>query len=492
MNPRCLLAAAAVASICACGSDVGRPSTDRAGTAVSAATQSTASASTAVAAPAIPSGCDLIPPDEIERIAGPLQGEPKREGNGCWYYVAMDTTSSEWKQLRAGAERARAGGMDDRAIELYHPTRAGLYVEVDVRGDGQATQGASPPEGWDEVGASRTGAVFNGRAGYVRVAVRLQQLRLPPDTVVAVASRVRDRIPNSPIAHPAADHSPQAAAGQDPCSVLTRDEAEAVLGKLVATPFRTRERTPLADPSGKSCAYLTAGHRALMLTPTWEYGRLELDAERMVGGIVRQVADLPGIEGDTLEGPWDDAIVGLSGELLLLKGPHALGIRYQMSSTDAAGALRLAGPALKRLAAAPEPERPRVTADGCLPEATVGELVESPARLVFNAMSAAGMCNYTLRSDPTVSIELAVQPAQRADDIFAQLQQRVRLARGESAEAERISVGEGGWAFGGRSQSEAAARRGGKVYHARMIYPLSTTIPDRKNAMVQLVTRMME
>jgi hypothetical protein len=486
------LLAAAVASICACGSDAGRASTQRTESAVGTTTQPAASAGTAVAAAAIPSGCDLIPPDEIERIAGPLKGEPTREGNGCWYYVAMDTTSAEWKQLRAGADRARAAGMDDRAIELYHPTRAGLYVEVDVGGDGQATRDAPPPEGWDEVRASRSGAVFHGRAGHVRVAMRLQQLRLPPDTLVAIAGRVRDRIPDGPIAHPAADHSAQAAAGKDPCSVLGREEAETVLGKLVATPFRTRERTPLADPSGKSCTYLTAGHRALVLTPTWEYGRLELDAERMVGGIVRQVADLPGIEGDTLEGPWDEAAVGLSGELLLLKGAHALAIRYQMSSTDAAGALRLAGPALKRLAAAPEPERPRVTADGCLPEATVGELVESPARLVFNAMSAVGMCNYTLRADPTVSIELAVQPAGAADEIFAELQQRMKLARGQSAEAERISIGEGGWAYGAGSQSEAAARRGGKVYRARMIYPLSTASPDRKDAMVQLVTRMME
>jgi hypothetical protein len=107
-------------------------------------------------------------------------------------------------------------------------------------------------------------------------------------------------------------------------------------------------------------------------------------------------------------------------------------------------------------------------------------------------MSASGMCNYTLREDPTVSIELAVQPAQRADDIFAELRQRVRLARGESAEAERISIGEGGWAYGAGSQSEAAARSGGKVYRARMTYPMRTTSPDRKNAMVQLVTQMMQ
>jgi hypothetical protein len=133
--------------------------------------------------------------------------------------------------------------------------------------------------------------------------------------------------------------------------VLTREEAEAVLGKLVVAPFRTRERTPLADPSGRSCAYLTTGHRVLVLTPTWEYGRMDLNAARMVGGIVRQVADLPGIEGDTLEGPWDEAAVDLEGELLLLKGEHALGIRYRASSTDAGGAIRLARPSLERLAA---------------------------------------------------------------------------------------------------------------------------------------------
>jgi hypothetical protein len=348
MNSRYLLAAAAVASICACGSDAETASTERA----------RGVASAPVAPPAIPSACELIPPDEIERIAGPLDGEPKREDRGCWYYVAMDTTSAEWKRLREGAERARAAGMDARAIELYHPTRAGLYGEVNVGSEGQP-QTDKQPAGWDEASASRSGAVFNGRAGHVRVAVRLQQLRLPPDTVVAIASRVRDRIPDGPIVHPAADRSGQPPPGQDPCSVLTREEAEAVLGRLIVGPFRTKDRTPLADPAGKSCAYLTPGHRVLVLTPTWEYGHIELNAARMVGGIVRQVADLPGVEGDTLEGPWDEAVVDLEGELLLRKGAHALGIRYQVSSTDAAGAIRLAKPALERLTATPEPERPR-------------------------------------------------------------------------------------------------------------------------------------
>lgn len=43
-----------------------------------------------------------------------------------------------------------------------------------------------------------------------------------------------------------------------------------------------------------------------------------------------------------------------------------------------------------------------------------------------------------------------------------------------------------------RPEPNPKPRHGGKVYHARIIYPLNTTIPDRKVAMVQLVTRMME
>jgi hypothetical protein len=222
---------------------------------------------------------------------------------------------------------------------------------VDVRGEGMASEERTEgtPPGWDEARLSPSGAMFHGRTGHVRVSVKVQQLELSPDTVVAIASRVRDRVPAGPMPHPAADRSGRTPPGQDPCSVLTRGEAEAVLGPLVADPFRAHERTPLADPSGRSCAYLTAGHRVLVLTPVWNYGGIELSAARMVGGMVRQVAELPGIEGDTLEGAWDEAVVDLTGELLLRRGGRVLGIRYLMSSTDAAGALRLAGPALGRM-----------------------------------------------------------------------------------------------------------------------------------------------
>ena len=345
---------AAAARLVGCDSGSGSDGLSDTRTDTTTVAQQTVAAHSAVAAGAEAGSCDLIPRAEIERIAGPLDGEPVREDRGCWYYVVVDTTTAEWKELRAGAERARASGMDERAIAMYHPTRAGIYAKVDARGEGMASdeKPANLPAGWDEAGASPSGAVFNGRTGHVRVSVKVQQLRLHPDTVIAIASRVRNRVPEGPMPHPAADRSGRTPPGPDPCSVVTRSEAEAVLGALVADPFRTHERTPLADPSGKSCTYLTAGHRVLVVTPVWNYGGIELSAARMVGGMVRQVADLPGIEGDTLEGAWDEAVVDLTGEILLRKGGRVLGIRYLMSSTDAAGALRLAVPALRALAAA--------------------------------------------------------------------------------------------------------------------------------------------
>ena len=320
--------------------------------------QQTAPARPAAASSPGSAPCDLIPRAEIERMAGPLDDEPVPDDRGCWYYVKVDTTTAEWKQLRDGAERARASGMDERAIAMYHPTRAGIFAAVDARGEGSASaeRPADLPAGWDEAGASRSGQVFNGRTGHVRVSVKVQQLNLPADTVVAIAGRLRDRIPEGPMPHPAADRSGRTPPGRDPCSVLPRRDAEAVLGALITEPFRTHERTPLADPMGPSCAYLTPGHRVLVMTPVWNYGGIELSAARMVGGMVSQVADLPGIEGDTLEGPWDEAVVDLTGELLLRKGGRVLGVRYLMSSTDAAGAIRLAGPALARMAAAGEKE----------------------------------------------------------------------------------------------------------------------------------------
>ena len=73
---------------------------------------------------------------------------------------------------------------------------------------------------------------------------------------------------------------------------------------------------------------------------------------RGVGNLVAGIAgDKEAETADTLDGPWDDVVLGLDGNLAFLKGDRLLELAYATSSTDQAGALKLARIALERLAA---------------------------------------------------------------------------------------------------------------------------------------------
>jgi hypothetical protein len=125
-----------------------------------------------------------------------------------------------------------------------------------------------------------------------------------------------------------------------------------VLGKLVGPPYRADEGTPLAMAKGRSCAYFTAGHHALVVTPTWEYGGTAYEATRGIGGLLERVAPALHMDGaDTLDtGPWDEAAGDpATGQLYFLKGDRMVEIGYTVSSTDFDGAVRLARIAVGRL-----------------------------------------------------------------------------------------------------------------------------------------------
>jgi hypothetical protein len=208
-----------------------------------------------------------------------------------------------------------------------------------------------PPEGWDEVRSSITIGLpgFWGRLGHVDVMVRPQAVIVPREKLATLAAAVRDRIPDQPFANRGGGSGNPGR--HDPCSLVTPQEAEAVLGKLVVPPYRSHEASPLADGTGKSCTYLTAGHHALVLTPTWEYGGMTVEAIRSVGGIVSIV--MPGHDetgADTLDGDWEEAGSDrTTGQLYFLKGERLLEVGYLLSSADTDGAVRLARIAMARL-----------------------------------------------------------------------------------------------------------------------------------------------
>ena len=106
------------------------------------------------------------------------------------------------------------------------------------------------------------------------------------------------------------------------------------------------------------------------------------------------------------------------------------------------------------------------------------------------SMRLPGLCQYQAEKYQGVFVELSAAPATAADTVFAGIQTRAKGYLGQSAQADKIDVGDGGWAYGSNSMSEAAAVARGMIYRAAMDYMGETDIGDKKNAMVQLVGKM--
>lgn len=319
--------------------------------------------------PATP--CGWIPVPEVEAIVGPLSGPTRVENGGCFYPLPLDslTLARRAKTRQVEAAMARAGMKSDLPAMPEDSAGVTIHVSVGVGAEERAgeltfrTLGSwvgndkilaadPPPEGWD-YGRKFVGKPnFYGRAGTVSVWVESGTFGVPMEQLRQLAARVRDRIPDLPFA--AASGGTATPGVPDPCSVLTREDAEAVIGKLVVRPYRARYHGAVADPAGKSCAYYTGRHRALLVTPHFSDGRSELASIRARSGMAAAgVADPEAEAADTLEGPWEEVAIGADGQLAMRVGDRLLELNHLTSSTDAAGVIRLARVALPRLAKAP-------------------------------------------------------------------------------------------------------------------------------------------
>jgi hypothetical protein len=314
------------------------------------------------------SPCDWIPASEIEAVVGKLSGAPRKHEGGCFYPLPVDSITiarrAKADQVREALERA--GMKSDWPAEPEDTGGVFIHVDVGVGAEerpaelGFATLGSwvgndsllaadQPADGWDYRRSLPGKPNFWGRAGTIIVVVVGGTYGMDDDVLAVLAGRVRDRIPDLPFVHPnAAAGVPQ---GPDPCSVLSQDEAEAVLGPLVVAPYRVREGGALADPGGRSCAYYSGKHRALVLTPHFSEGAGEMRFIRARGGLgAAGVVDRAAEAADTLEGPWDEVAIGVYGQLAMLTGDRMLEVAYLTSATDITGAIRLARAALPRLA----------------------------------------------------------------------------------------------------------------------------------------------
>ncbi len=322
--------------------------------------------------------CAWIPVADVEAAVGPLAGPPTRK-NGCRYTLVIpEEVRAKRQQMIDRTEQLRARFKDSSIGDFggsmgnyeRDPATYAVTLSVDVTGNmagemgtaaaGRILQSWMPesaksgpaekpklPEGWDSLGLAPYG--FSGRVGHVQVSVLGEAPDVPRAVAKALADRVRDAIPDRPfpITNPY-QVIKLGAEPKSPCSLLTRAEAEAVLGPLTVEPYRaSAEWPPLVHDKGYGCSYYTAGHHVFTLVPSWRDGQEDFKMEKGLGSLMATVLPQDLL---VIKGPWDQAHVsGATGALLFLKGDQLLEVHYKTSSTDMRGAVKLAAQAMKRM-----------------------------------------------------------------------------------------------------------------------------------------------
>jgi hypothetical protein len=318
-----------------------------------------------------PSACDWISASEAEALIGPFAAPPRQSEGGCLYTLLVSPELAARRARQRDIEKRLGSTLPMREGPYAVLLQVGLDVKTGERAlrlagekmaswmkddptdtakkaqprPAEADAGDADSGGWD---ARR----FNGgRLGTIDVSLIAQsyEVRVPKEKLEELTARVRDRIPDLPFA---AQSDPYEEPSPDPCAVLTRAEAEAVLGRLIVAPYRSVDEGPLAAPNGRTCSYFTARHHALIVKPIWSDGKSELAMTRGIGGLMSVVVnDSEAQSADTIEGSWDETAISADGRLLLRKGDRAVEIEYETSSTDKAGALKLGKIMIGRLAA---------------------------------------------------------------------------------------------------------------------------------------------
>lgn len=286
--------------------------------------------------------CALLSVAEVDSVLGKLAVPPHKneEDGACIYSVpgAKGTAITVALQI----DPTGAG-----TIEQADSMLTGMFARELSEGAQRSAAARKPrTDGWDYVGG--VSGVGAWRIGHMAVTMSGNgEFLLPAKQLHDLAALARNRIPDLPVAAPGAEPN-VAGLPPDPCALLERAAAEAVLGKLAVEPFRSSESSPLADGDGPSCTYYTPGHHAFVLTPTYSDAKMLFG---MYSGASNRTRSVVGgaDAADPLDGPWDQAAEGSTGSLYFLKEDRMLEIGYRTSSTDIAGAAQLARKAIGRL-----------------------------------------------------------------------------------------------------------------------------------------------
>lgn len=300
--------AALLALLTACG---GRGSDGAGGAGDNVATAAEASTSSG------PDPCTLVSQGEMERFMGPL-GEPP-------YRVDKNRLP------------------DPAGDKCIYRDRASRYVVLDVDWDGgpllMKIMGATVVAAEDLLGTRDLGADTLAGA-WDEVAVSFGRLVALKDSTAVIVDPMGSRLDRgaqariaaialgrvkSPLRYDGAKPArarPADPAPRDPCSLVTRAEAETLMGPLRAD--------PAASADGSECSF-TLKEEAFgtpienVLRVQWRGGFYSLGEERLATGMAKTVmtqdmGEVPDLEQNTSGGaePWDDAQVLLGGRVTVV------------------------------------------------------------------------------------------------------------------------------------------------------------------------------
>jgi len=188
-------------------------------------------------------------------------------------------------------------------------------------------------DGWDYLGAYPR--EMTGRVGVLAIHADWGGVDVPLDSIEKILTMMRDKLPDYP---GGAQGHGSVAGDEDPCSLVSREEAESVLGKLLVRPYESRDLTGLVDDTGKGCSYYTKNHHIFSLMPMWSHAKAVFN----VTGATRPIPS-------STAGDWDKAASDPVGNFYFLKGDRMLAVSWKTSATDQDGALKIAALAMKKL-----------------------------------------------------------------------------------------------------------------------------------------------
>jgi hypothetical protein len=84
-------------------------------------------------------------------------------------------------------------------------------------------------------------------------------------------------------------------------------------------------------------------------------------------------------------------------------------------------------------------------------------------------------------------ITLMYQPATRADDVYGEMRKAVKIRKGQKAEPDRLTLGEGGWGYGSSGSREAAVVSQGYLYHVEMNFEFLSSMNLREDAAIRVI-----